>query len=120
MPTLIEPNVLGSIGKIKDELANMAFVDALTADLISELRHQVAAALNADLATDTSLTEIIAPIIIAWIREAGDPDVPLGKWLLGGAPAGIDAQPENVGVFPMSEAPPTQEFQLSFWDGGVK
>ena len=52
-----------------------------------------------------------------WIARAGDPDVPMAERLKNGAPAVITHQPENVGVFPTSVSPPSEEFALSFWDG---
>ena len=57
-------------------------------------------ALQTDIDEDTNLTEVISPLVSAWIARAGDPDVPLAEWLRDGAPAGITQQPENVGVGP--------------------
>ena len=54
-------------------------------------------------------------VLPAWVRESGDPDVPVIDWLLNGAPAGIDYHPENVGIFPTAYEPPTNEWNLCYY-----
>ena len=39
------------------------------------------------------------------------------RWLLEGAPAGIQRHPESLGIFPQSEAAPSKDFELSFATG---
>ena len=81
------------------------------------LRWEIAVCLHTDIEDGTNLTEVISPLVRAWIARAGDRDVPLAERLKDGAPAGITQQPENVGVFPTSVSPPSEEFALSFWGG---
>ena len=102
----IAPNVLQSIGICKEELEAQGFVDHLDEHVLQHLRERLAATLGADLTQDTAMTELVAPLFSGWIRRAGDPDRPLGKWLYDGAPAGIRAHPEGAGIFPPSESPP--------------
>ena len=113
----VRRSILSSIGKSKAQLHAENFADELTEEHLEHLRWEVALCLGADLDDDTNLTEIVSPLIKAWIHRSKDPDTPLAEWLRNGAPAGITRQPANVGIFPTSEAPPSQEFSLAFWDG---
>ena len=114
----VAPSILESIGVSKEELERRGFRDELDHAALDQLREEVAGVVGANLEEDTNLTELIAPLFGGWIRSAGDPDVPLGRWLHGGAPAGITAHRESVGIFPVSEAAPSQEFELALWQGG--
>ena len=79
-----------------------------------QLRPKLASLLQADLQGDTDITEVVTPLIEAWIKAASDPDVVLGEWLRHGAPAGIERQPDSTGIFPEIKADPTRQFQLAF------
>ena len=59
---------------------------------------------------------ISSAILEAWAHMAGDPDLPLIRWLIEGAPAGILQEPECVGVFPLVDEDPTYEFPLAWYD----
>ena len=84
---------------------------------IGVARDRMAQYLEADLSQNPGLTEVSAPLFVAWQRKAKDPDVALVRWLLEGAPAGIEKHPESLGIFPQSEAAPSKDFELSFATG---
>ena len=64
---------------------------------ILECRVVVARYLDADLNSDTVITEVSQSIMEMWAKRAGDPDILVVRWLREGAPAGITKHPENVG-----------------------
>ena len=45
-------------------------------------------------------TPLRAGIIGAWARRAGDPAAGIERWLVHGAPAGIEKDIDDFGVFP--------------------
>ena len=104
----VATNLRTSIGMSKESLAKQGHQYALEGELLLKLRKQLAYELGADLNDDSDMTELVSPLFAAWIAHAKDPDEPLARWLKSGAPAGITAQPECVGIFPESRAPPTQ------------
>ena len=86
-------------------------------ELLRDVRWRLAHVLDANLHRDTKRTELIAPLFEAWVAQSGDPDQPLVRWLFNGAPAGIESHPDNVGVFPPSEVPPSYDIDLTLADG---
>ena len=80
---------------------------------ILECRVVVARYLDADLHSDTTITEVSQSIMEMWAKRAGDPDTPVVRWLREGAPAGITKHPENVGVFPEDSPAPSYEFDFT-------
>ena len=76
-------------------------------------RRLVAQYLEADLSTDTCITEVSQRIMETWARKSGDPDIPVTQWLREGAPAGISRHPANVGVFPQDAQAPSHEFEFT-------
>ena len=81
---------------------------------ITQCRKFVSILLHADLSNDPKLTELCTPLLEAWSGAANDPDKAVIKWLRSGAPAGIEAHPEQCGIFPVAEEPPSGEFELSY------
>ena len=68
--------------------------------------------------TDPKLTELYYPLWRDWAARAKDPDHPFVRWLRQGAPAGISAQPESVGIFPPSDKTAEDERELSYYYDG--
>ena len=51
-------------------------------------------------------TTLQAGLLEAWAREAGDPDHEhVARWLREGAPAGVELQIEDPGIFPTLDDP---------------
>ena len=60
-------------------------------------------------------TEVNAQLIEAWRAAAGDKDTQVCKWLVEGAPAGINREYTTCGIFP--EVDKTgDKFDLSYYD----
>ena len=103
--------VVKSIGVEKDQAPALKDYD------ISEAQKRMAKYLQADLHDNPGLAEVCAPLLKGWQEAAHDPDSHLISWLYSGAPAGIDAHPVSVGIFPPSEVPPSLDFDLTFAEG---
>ena len=66
---------------------------------------------------DPGLTELKVAMFDAWARAAGDPYETLLRWPREGAPAGLDEELEDAGIFPQSHEPPSKEFELRWYEG---
>ena len=64
------------------------------------------------------LTQLDADIYEHWVRESGDPDVEVPRWLRRGTPMGIEVSARNVGIFPQvtDECPEHLKRPLEFYN----
>ena len=82
---------------------------------IQELRERVAILLKADSIEAVNNGDVTTPLraglMAAWARATGDPASAIMHWLTQGAPAGIERQIPDLGVFPTKEGDPTCTLQ---------